>query len=157
MLTQAERQEIEAELEHFPRKSNGCIDALKIVQRHRQGWVSDEAVRDIAAFLEMTPDAVDSVATFYNLVFRRPVGRHKIFVCDSVSCWIMGYEKVRQRLTEHLGVDFGQTTHDDQFTLLPIQCLGTCDHAPAMMIDEDLYRDLTHEKIDGILQEYKKE
>lgn len=154
MLSKEERQEIEKELPQYPYKHNGCIDALKIVQRHRQGWVSDEAVRDIAAFLGMTPDAVDSVATFYNLIFRRPVGRHKIFVCDSVSCWIMGYEQIRQRLVERLGIDLGGTTRDDQFTLLPIQCLGTCDHAPAMIVDEQLYQNLTPEGLDEILRQY---
>lgn len=154
MLTQAEQQEIQTELEHLPQKQNACIDALKIVQRHRQGWVSDEAIQDIADFLEMTPDAVDSVATFYNLIFRKPVGRHRIMLCDSVSCWIMGYERIRQHLQQRLEIDFGQTTGDNRFTLLPIQCLGTCDHAPALMVDEDLHRDLTPEKIDKILGRY---
>lgn len=153
MLTQAERQEIEAELEHFPHRQNGCIDALKIVQRHR-GWVSNESVQAIADFLKMSPDAVDSVATFYNLIFRKPVGKHVIRVCDSVSCWLLGYERIREHLSAQLGIDFGQTTPDGQFTLLPIQCLGTCDHAPALMIDEDLHRDLTPEKIDEILKLY---
>jgi NADH-quinone oxidoreductase subunit E len=154
MLTQVERQEIEAELEHFPHRQNGCIDALKVVQRHR-GWVSDEAVRDIAEFLKTSPDAVDSVATFYNLIFRKPVGRHVIRVCDSVSCWIMGYERIRAHLSERLDIDFGQTTPDGQFTMLPIQCLGTCDHAPAIIVDEDLHQDLTPEQVDELLESYR--
>lgn len=154
MLTQQEIQEIEAELEHLPHKKNACIDALKIVQRHRQGWVSDDAIRDIANFLDMTPEAVDSVATFYNLILRKPVGRHQIMVCDSISCWIMGYEQLRARLKEQLNIEFGQTTADNRFTLLPIQCLGTCDRAPALMVDEDLHRDLTPDKIDEILRLY---
>lgn len=153
MLTQVERQEIEAELEHVPHKKNACVDALKIVQR-RQGWVSDDAIRDIAHYLEMTPDELDSVATFYNLIFRQPVGRHVIHVCDSVSCWIMGYERLRQRLAERLGVELGETTADDRFTLLPIVCLGTCDHAPAMMVDDDLHQDIDPEKVGEILAKY---
>ena len=154
MLTEEERREIEAELLRYPQKRAVCIEAMKIVQR-RHGWVSDEALRDIAQILEMTPDELDSVATFYNLIFRRPVGRHVILVCDSVSCWILGYERLRERLSAHLGIDLGQTTSDGRFTLLPIVCLGTCDHAPALMIDNDLYRDLTPEQLDQILAKYE--
>ena len=154
MLTEEERREIEAELPRYPQKRAVCIEAMKIVQR-RHGWVSDEALRDIAQILEMTPDELDSVATFYNLIFRRPVGRHVILVCDSVSCWILGYERLRERLSAHLGIDLGQTTSDGRFTLLPIVCLGTCDHAPALMIDNDLYRDLTPEQLDQILAKYE--
>jgi NADH-quinone oxidoreductase subunit E len=154
MLTEEERREIEAELPRYPQKRAVCIEAMKIVQR-RHGWVSDEALRDIARILEMTPDELDSVATFYNLIFRRPVGRHVILVCDSVSCWILGYERLRERLSAHLGIDLGQTTSDGRFTLLPIVCLGACDHAPALMIDNDLYRDLTPEQLDQILAKYE--
>lgn len=153
MLTAQEQQEIAAELGHYPEKRAVCIEALKIVQQHR-GWVSDESLRDIAAFLEMTPDELDGVATFYNLIFRKPVGRHVILVCDSVSCWIMGYDRLRERLAARLGIRLGETTADGRFTLLPIVCLGTCDHAPAMMIDEDLYRDIEPEAIDAILDRY---
>ncbi|MCL4302220.1 MAG: NADH-quinone oxidoreductase subunit NuoE [Anaerolineae bacterium] len=156
MLTEAEKREIEAELAHYEHKQAACIDALKIVQQHR-GWVSDESLHALADFLEMTPDELDNVATFYNLIFRRPVGRHVIFVCNSVSCWIMGYEQVRQHLSERLGIAFGQTTTDGEFTLLPIQCLGTCDHAPALMIGDDLHRDVTPEQLDLLLQQYTRE
>lgn len=154
MLSAEERKEIEVERAHYPNGQAACIEALMIVQRHR-GWVSDEAVRDIAAFLGMTPDEVDGVATFYNLVFRRPVGRHVIKICDSVSCWIMGYEAMRDHLEARLGIRFGGTTPDGRFTLLPIVCLGVCDHAPAMMIGDELYTDLTPERIDAILERHR--
>jgi len=154
MLSPEERQEIEAELARYPAKQAVTIDALLIVQKHR-GWVSDETLKDLAAFLGMTVEDLDGVATFYNLIFRKPVGRHVVTVCDSVSCWIMGYEKIRRRLTKDLGIELGQTTSDGRFTLLPIVCLGTCDHAPAMMVGRDLYRDLTPEKLQGILKKYR--
>ena len=154
MLTPEERQEIEAELARYPAKQAVTIDALLIVQKHR-GWVSDESLKDLAEFLGMTVEDLDGVATFYNLIFRKPVGRHVVTVCDSVSCWIMGYEKIRQQLTKDLGIEFGQTTSDGRFTLLPIVCLGTCDHAPAMMVGRDLYRDLSPEKLQGILEKYR--
>lgn len=153
MLSDEEKHEIEAEFPRYPTKRAVGIEALKVVQRHR-GWVSDEALREVAALVDMTPDELDNVATFYNLVFRRPVGKHVILVCDSISCWVMGYERIRDHLTRRLGIQFGQTTTDGRFTLLPIVCLGTCDRAPALMIDNDLYRDLTPEAIDGILDKY---
>ena len=154
MLTTEEISEIETEAAHYPKREAVSIDALKIVQRHR-GWVSDESLRDIATHLGMSPTDLDSVATFYNLIFRKPVGRHVIMVCDSVSCWIMGHDRIRQHLSERLGIEFGQTTPDNRFTLLPIVCLGCCDHAPAMMVDADLHSDLDPQKIDAQLEEYK--
>ena len=154
MLSPEERTEIEAELSRYPHKQAVCIDAMKIVQRHR-GWVSDESIRDIAEFLGMSADDLDGVATFYNLIYRKPVGRHVILLCNSVSCWIMGYERLRARLQQRLGIQFGETTSDGRFTLLPIVCLGTCDHAPALMINNDLHRDLTPDSVDLVLENYR--
>ena len=154
MLTEEEKKEIEEHVKEYPQKRAACIEALKVVQKHRR-WVADESIKDIAELLEMTPEELDSVATFYNLVFRKPVGRHVILVCDSVSCWIMGYPNIVRYMNDKLGIKFGETTKDDRFTLLPIPCLGTCDHAPALMIDNDLHRDLSPENIDKILEKYK--
>jgi NADH-quinone oxidoreductase subunit E len=153
MLSEQERQEITDEIRHYPERRAACIEALKIVQQ-RRGWVSDEALKELADFLEMTPEELEGVATFYNLVFRRPVGRHVILLCDSVSCWIMGCDRIRSELTARLGIRPGETSPDGRFTLLPIVCLGTCDHAPALMIDEDLHRDLDPGALDAILERY---
>lgn len=153
MLSVEEQKDLEEELKIVPYKKAATIEALKIVQKHR-GWVSDDGVKDIAEFLEITPDEVDGVATFYNLIFRRKVGKHVILVCDSVSCWILGYNQILDYLNKKLGIKFGETTSDGKFTLLPISCLGTCDHAPALMIDNDLYRDLTTDLLDPILEKY---
>lgn len=154
MLTDIERQEIERELVHYPDKRAACIDALKIVQRHRR-WVSDEDLKSLAALLDMTPDELDGVATFYNLIFRKPVGRHVVFLCNSISCWIMGYERLHDQAKRRLGIDYGQTTPDQRFTLLPIVCLGACDHAPVMMVDEDLHHNVTPDRINVVLQRYQ--
>lgn len=154
MLTEEEKQEIEAEFPRYPNKRAVCIDAMKTIQRHR-GWVSDDALRDVAGILEMTVDELDGVATFYNMIFREPVGRHVILVCNSVSCWIMGYERLRVRLSAHLGIQLGETTADGRFTLLPIVCLGTCDHAPALMVDNDTYRDVDPDAVADILARYE--
>ena len=153
MLSPEETAEIEHELAFVPYSSGACIEALKTVQRHR-GWVDDQAVKDVAGILEMSSDEVDSVATFYNLIFRHPVGRHVIFLCDSVSCWILDYESVRQSIQAHLGIDFGETTEDGRFTLLPIPCLGTCDLAPALMVDDDLHTKVSPAGVATILNRY---
>ncbi|HEX9737269.1 MAG TPA: NADH-quinone oxidoreductase subunit NuoE [Thermoanaerobaculia bacterium] len=154
MLSREEIEEIEHEAASMPRRKSACIEALRTVQRHR-GWVCDEAIADVAEYLDMSRDEVDGVATFYNLIFRHPVGRHVIFLCDSVSCWVLGCDRVRRSLSEKLGVDFGGTTEDGRFTLLPIQCLGTCDHAPALMVDDDLHRDVAAESVEEILNRYE--
>ncbi len=154
MLTDIEKKEIEAHIESLPRRGAACLEALSVVQKHR-GWVSDESLRDLAEFLEMSIHELDSVATFYNLVFRRPVGRHVILVCDSISCWVMGYEKLVAHLNHKLGIGWGETTADQRFTLLPIPCLGTCDCAPALMIGNDLHGNLTVEGLDDIVERYE--
>ncbi len=154
MLTAEEKKEIEAEFPRYEQKRAACVEALKIVQRNR-GWVSDDTLSEVAEFLKMTPAELDAVATFYNLIYRKPVGKHIILVCDSVSCWIMGYEHIRQHLQDRLGIRFGETTADGVFTLLPIVCLGACDQAPAIMIDDQLYGNLDPAKIDDILSTYR--
>jgi NADH-quinone oxidoreductase subunit E len=153
MLTTEEQRAIEEEVTRYPQKRAACIDALKIVQQ-QHGWVSDDSVKDIATQLDMSPDELDSVATFYNLIYRRPVGRHVIHICNSVSCWVRGYDALLESITQRLGIQPGETTADGRFTLLPIVCLGTCDHAPALMIDEELYRDLSPETVGAVLDKY---
>ena len=153
MLTEQEKLEIDTELAHCEFKQSASIDALKIIQKHR-GWVSDEAIRDVAAMLDISAGELDAVATFYSFVFRQPVGRHVILVCDSISCWVMGYNPLLDLLKTKLGIVFGETTGDNRFTLLPISCLGACDRAPAMMVDEELYGPVTPEMMEVILIKY---
>ncbi|HMS85783.1 MAG TPA: NADH-quinone oxidoreductase subunit NuoE [Nitrospira sp.] len=154
MLSDIERRELEEAVQHYSEKRGAAIDALLTVQRHRR-WISDESLLDIAQFLEMTAEDLDSIATFYNLVFRKPVGRHVAFVCDSISCWIMGCEQIREQLKKHYDIDVGQTTRDGRLTVLPIACLGHCERAPAMMIDQDVYGEVAPDKIDIIMNKYK--
>jgi len=153
MLSQSEIQEIEHEIKLVPYKKAALIESLKIVQKHR-GWISNESVEEIADHLGISPAEVDSVATFYNLIFRKPVGKHVILLCDSISCYVMGHLKIYKALSEKIMIKYGETTADKRFTLLPNACLGCCDRAPALMIDEDLYRDVTIEQLDNILAKY---
>jgi NADH-quinone oxidoreductase subunit E len=154
MLSEVEIKEIHEEIKQYPYPAVACIDALKIVQKHR-GWVSDESVKDIAQLLNISNEEVDGVATFYSRIYRRPVGRNVILICDSVSCMIMGYQSLYEYISKKLGITFGGTSADERFTLLPISCLGDCDNAPAMMINNDHFNRLTADKIDELLERYK--
>jgi NADH-quinone oxidoreductase subunit E len=153
MLTDEEKREIEAEVAKYRSRRAAGPEALKIVQRHR-GWVSDESLRDVARYLELTEDELDGVATAYCFIFRKPVGRHVIMVCDSVTCWILGHEQIVAHLQSRLGITPGQTTSDGRFTLLPAACLGACDKAPVMLVDDDLHVELSPAKVDDILTKY---
>jgi NADH-quinone oxidoreductase subunit E len=149
-LTTEERAEIMALAQSHETKRSACIEALKYVQGHYR-WVSDRHLGEVAALLEMSRAELDGVATFYNLIFREPVGEHVIFLCDSISCWIMGRDAVCAHFQKRLGIIPGETTVDDMYTLLPIVCLGHCDHAPAMLLDDTLYGDVDIAQIDKLL------
>ncbi len=154
MLTDEERKAVEKEVSECECPQSASVEALQALQRLR-GWISDEAIRDIAPMVGMSPEELDGVATFYSLLFRKPVGRHIVLVCDSLTCYIMGQERLQEHLSRKLGVGMGETTPDERFTLLPISCIGLCDHAPAMMVDDNLYGDLDAGKIEEILSKYQ--
>jgi len=149
VLSPEELSEIDAELAHVPYKSGAAIDALKIVQAKR-GWISDQSLQAIAKYLDMSAEELEGIATFYNLIYRRPVGKKVILFCDSVSCWICGCDGIKQKITDVLGVDYGETTQDDAYTLIPVPCLGACDRAPVMMVGDDLHTHLDKAKIDAL-------
>jgi len=150
-LSPAEIQAIHAEAAHYERPSAAAIEALKLVQAGR-GWVSDENLRDIAGLLGMSPAELDSVATFYNLIYRRPVGKKVIHYCNSVSCWMLGAEDVREHISRRLGIEPGETTADGEYTLLPIVCLGACDKAPVLMVGDKTFFNVEPASLDGLLE-----
>ncbi len=149
-LSPDEIAEIEAEASHYEQKQAASIEALKVVQKHR-GWVSDESIKAVAELLEMSPAELDGVATFYNLIFRKPVGKKVILLCDSVSCWIMGCDHIAAQLKGALNIGFGETTEDGEYTLLPVACQGACDRAPVMLVNGELETHLDETKIKEIL------
>lgn len=151
-LSKDEILEIEEAVSHIPHRKSAAIDALKIVQKYR-GWISDQSLHAISNLLGMSWEELDSIATFYNLIFRKPVGEKVILFCDSVSCWIMNGESACEHLKKKLAIAYGETTPDNKYTLLPVTCLGDCDHAPAMMVGEELHHDLTPESIDQIFDD----
>ena len=153
-FTDYEREHIEHAIHHYAEPRAATIDALKIVQGQR-GWVPDGAIYAIADMLSIGAGDVEGVATFYNRIYRQPVGRHVIAVCDSIGCFLMGFDELYGTLQQKLGIKPGQTTADDRFTLLPIVCLGACDKALVLMVNDVTHFDVSLENIDSILEQYK--
>lgn len=153
-LSQGEREAIEYKKDHYEDARSCSIEALKIVQKNR-GWVPDGAIEAIAQVLGISGSDIEEVATFYSQIFRQPVGRHVILYCDSVVCYIMGYQKIQAALEQCLNIKSGHTTSDGRFTLLPTCCLGNCDKGPVMMVDEDTHNYLIPENIGPLLEQYQ--
>lgn len=153
LLTKEEKDMIDVELSHYPTKRAGAVEALMIVQR-RRGWISDDLLVAVADRVGMAPAELDRSATFYNLVFRQPVGRHLVLMCDSITCWLMGADRLRERLRSRFGIGAGETSADGRVTVLPNVCLGACDRAPAVMIDDTLHGPLTENELDRLLDSH---
>jgi NADH-quinone oxidoreductase subunit E len=150
MLPEDLKQALEGKIAASEQPRELAVDVMFAVQ-DRLGFLSDELLEDTAALLRMTPLELNEIATFYEFIYRQPVGKYVIHVCDGVVCWIQDHQTVLDYLREKLGIDFGETSADRRFTLLPTCCLGFCDHAPAMMINRKVYGALTRERIDQIL------
>lgn len=132
------------------------VDVMFSLQDH-YGFLSDEALEEAAVLLGMTPLEMEELATFYTFIYREPVGKYVIHVCDSIICWMDGYESIRDHLNRKLGINMGETTPDGLFTLLPVCCIGYCDRSPAILINREVYGPLTLEKLDEILEALRKE
>lgn len=154
MLSNEEIKMIDHEISVVPYRKAACIEALKIVQQNRR-WVSDETLKEVAKYMGMSDEELDSVATFYNMIFRKPIGRHVLLICDSISCYVLGCDAIYEKVKSILKIKYGETTADEKFTLLPNACLGCCDHAPALMIDDHLYQDIKEEELSDILNKYE--
>lgn len=150
VLSSKEIAAIEHECSLYESRPAAAIDALQIVQSERH-WISDESLYAIADMLGMSATELEGVATFYNLIYRHPVGEHVIHLCNSISCWLHDYQTIADHLSKTLNIEFGQTTEDGKITLLPNVCLGCCDKAPALMLDGELVENLDINSIDKLL------
>jgi NADH-quinone oxidoreductase subunit E len=150
MLPQQEIDALKAKAAAISHPHEMIVDVLREIQSHH-GWVPDDGVELTAEILGVAPVEVEEIATFYDKIFRQPVGRRVIHICDSICCWATGGEEIADHLREQLGIDFGETTADGLFTLLPTCCLGACGDAPAMMIGLKTYGPLTTARVDEIL------
>jgi NADH-quinone oxidoreductase subunit E len=153
VLTETEKSRVDAVIALYETRTAASVESMRIVQDMR-GWVSDETLADVAEYLGISTSYLESLATFYSMIFRRPVGRHVIMVCDSVCCWMDGSEQLIHDIGASLGVGLGETTADGRFTLMPVVCLGACDKAPAMLIDWRLHGRVTADSLPSILALY---
>jgi NADH-quinone oxidoreductase subunit E len=141
-------------IEHVEHPRELVVDVMFAIQDH-YGYLTDEGVLETARLLDMSPVEVEQLATFYTFIYREPVGKYVIHVCDSVVCWMDGYESVKGYLCQKLGIAPGETTPDGLFTLLTVCCIGYCDRSPAMLINRKAYGKLTAGKIDDILEKLR--
>lgn len=132
-------------------KRSSLIPVLREVQNH-YGWISNEAMENIAAALDIPPSDVQTVATFYTMFFTKPKGKHVIWVCRTLSCALKGAEHVEHYLCDKLKLKTGQTSEDGKITLMEAECLASCGTAPVMLVDDTLYENLTREKVDQIIE-----
>ena len=135
------------------RQQSAVIPLLDIAQRQCENWVPIPAMQAIAQLLDMPYIRVYEVASFYSMFNLEPVGKHFIQVCRTTPCWLRGSNKITKACEKKLGVKNGQTTKDDQFTLVEVECLGACVNAPMVQINDDYYEDLTPESMERLIED----
>jgi NADH-quinone oxidoreductase subunit E len=157
MLSVDALSQIDREVAKYPpdQKQSAVMSALRIAQVEK-GWLSKEIIDFVADYLGMQAIAVYEVATFYNMYNTKPVGKHKLCVCTNLPCKLMGADQVADRLKASLGVEFGETTQDQQFTLVEGECMGACGDAPLLLVNNHRMESfLNDEKVDALLNELK--
>ncbi|OGP08173.1 MAG: hypothetical protein A3G39_00535 [Deltaproteobacteria bacterium RIFCSPLOWO2_12_FULL_43_16] len=154
MLSNKAIEDIKKAIAKYPKKRSASMDALRIAQEE-SGYLTKEALEQIADMLDMTPVQLNEVAAFYTMYNKKPVGKHHVQVCTNVSCSLLGSEHIVEFLSKKLGVKKGETTSDKKFTLSEVECLGSCGTAPMMQINDDYYENLTEETIEEILKGLK--
>ncbi len=152
MLSEAVKRDIEALRGRYPVAQSALIPALLRVQEE-QGWVSPEAMAEVGRLLGLPVEVVAEVASFYTLIFTEPPGRHVVQLCTNVSCMLSGAEAVREHVERALGIRTGQTTPDGRVTLLAVECLAACDHAPCMIVDQQRHGPLSPEEAARLVEE----
>ena len=153
-ISDAARKRIDAWLAKYPsdRRQSAVIAALTIVQEEHGGWLTTESMDAVAEYLGMPPIAVYEVATFYSMFDLERVGRHKISVCNNISCMLRGGDEIVRHVEHKLGIKVGETTADGKFTLKrEEECLAACCGAPMMVVDGHYHERLTPARVDEIL------
>lgn len=141
-------------LPRYERKAGALLPALHLVQ-HEYGWIPHQAMVEIAKLLELTPADVIDTASFYEEYWLKPKGRHVVAVCRSIACEFCGQPEITDAVRQHLGVDVGETTDDGEFTVIELECLGSCGTAPVMLVDHDLHENLKPSQVGAILDKAK--
>lgn len=139
----------------YYKSRNDLLSFIKEVQE-RHGYLSPKVIREIASLWDTSIGEIYGIVTFYSFLSAKPLGQNVIRVCKSTSCWLKNYQSVIKAIEEQLGIRPGETTRDKQFTLELVNCIGNCDHPPAMMINDKVYNSLNPEKVKAILKDYIK-
>ncbi|MBC7961843.1 MAG: NADH-quinone oxidoreductase subunit NuoE [Steroidobacteraceae bacterium] len=155
MIPQSLKMELQQRVARAVTNREAAVDVMKELQNH-YGWLTDEAVAEAGDLLGLSTLQIEELATFYEMIYRRPVGRHVIHVCDSISCWSMGGETLLRQFEKLLGIQAGGTTTDGVFTLLPCSCLGNCGNAPAVMVGERQFGPVSIESAAALLAELRR-
>ena len=151
-LSQAMKDKVDKEAAKYPSRRAAVKSALRYCQEET-GWVSNEVVTAVADYLELEPIEVYEVATFYDMFYTEPGGRHRIRVCTNVSCMLRGAETIVDHLRERFGIEFGETSTDGRVTLLEAECLGACGGAPMLVCGNQYFENLTTRKLDSLLDQ----
>ena len=141
---------IEKILERYPTKQAALLPVLWVAQE-TWGWISREASEEVARLLELPTSHVDGVLTFYTMYNLRPVGRHLLQVCTSISCHLLGAGALLAHCRKRLGIDLEETTKDGKFTLVEVECIAGCDRAPSMMVNDTYHEPMDEAKLDALL------
>jgi NADH-quinone oxidoreductase subunit E len=156
-LTEEMKHELSSKyFPRYPTKRAVLLPALHTVQ-HAYNWIPMRAMEEIAAFLEIAPAEVLDTATFYEEYWLKPKGKYLLQVCRSLSCEICGSRQITEHLQQKLGLELGETTADGRFTLIELECLGSCGTAPAVLCNEVLYEDVTVQMIDDLIEKLPEE
>jgi NADH-quinone oxidoreductase subunit E len=154
MIPEELRAQLKTRLSEAESPREQAINVMYEVQRH-YGYLTDEGLQEAAGLLGMTPLELEELATFYDFIYRSPVGRFVLHVCDGVVCWMFHEGSLFDYLCRKLGVCAGEVTADGMFTVLPTACIGYCDQAPAMVVNGQFFGHLTPERIDAILEQLR--
>lgn len=154
-LSEKACEEIRSALTRYPQRRTAILPALRAAQRDA-GYLGQEQVEEVASLMDLDPNAVYMLVTFYDMLYREPVGKHVLGVCKNISCYLRGADGILDHLQQKLGVGLGETTADGMFTVRPFECLASCGSAPAILVNNEEYREwMTVEKVDQLLEELR--
>lgn len=151
MISEEARERMRAVAAKYPSARSATLPALHIAQ-DEEGYITPEGVQAVADVLGLRQDEVDSVVSFYSMYFRKPVGRHVLKVCTSISCYLRGCDRLLAHLEDRLGIKPGETTDDDAFTLLATECLASCGTAPVLQVNNEFVENVTLEGADALIE-----
>ncbi len=144
-------EKVNEAVKRYPQKQAAVMPALWIAQ-DQNGWISNEVMVEVANALEMNPEEVLGVVTFYTMYHKKPMGKYHIQVCTNVSCMLRGAYEIYEGVKKKLSIDNMQVTADKNFSLEEVECMGSCGTAPMIAVNEDFYENISVEKVEEILR-----